>query len=106
MNAVDRSTARWPPVRAPSVALFPRLLDRGRRLRRRHAAASDLGSDVVDDAADGGAEALVVEVLVIVRLREIIGDVLHEGIGEAGLGALDDGNQEAAGGELRLGVLR
>src|ERR1700737_3242399 len=91
---------------APSIALLERGLDRGRRLLRRHAAAGDFRRDIVDDAAHRWTEALVIEVLVVVRLRQIVGDLSHECAFETGLATLDDGNQEVAGAEPRLHVLR
>src|SRR6185295_1476710 len=73
--------------RATSVALLARCLDRLGSVLRAHAAAGDLRGDIVDDAADRGAEALIIEVLVIVRLGQIGRDQLHEGIVEAGVRA-------------------
>src|SRR6266567_7451729 len=104
--ASTRSTARPSAVRAPSVALLPCGLDRGGGLSRRHATARDFRRDVIDDATDRWTETLVIEVLVIVRLRQIVGDLFHEGVVEAGFAALDHGDEEAGGGKSGLHVLR
>src|SRR5205085_9848874 len=66
----------------------------------------DLRRDIVDDAADRGAKALVIEVLMIVRLRQVGRDQLHEAIVEAGVGALHDWDDEIPGRQPRLHVLR
>src|SRR5262249_24355280 len=99
--------ARWraePGFRrggACSIALFPGGLDRLCRVRRLHAATGYLRGDVVDDAADRRAEALIVEVLVVARLRESAGDLFHEGVVEPGVGALHHRDDEITGREPR-----
>ena len=70
-SVVQRRRAGRTPRHA-SVALLPGGLDRLRGLLRRHAAAGDLRRDVVDDAPDRRTERLVVEVLVIVRARDVL----------------------------------
>ena len=73
---------------------------------RRHAATGDLGGDVVDDAADRRTEALVVEVLVVVRLRQVVRRCCFmKALLRPASAPLTTGIEEVAGGQPRLHVL-
>ena len=88
----SRAAARWSARRTHrrgrQLPCFHAALDRLRGILRRHAAAGDLGGDVVHHAADRGPERLIVEVLVVVRARDVLRDVAQERRAEAGLRAL------------------
>src|SRR5438309_1965210 len=95
---------RPPTATAPAncrlIALLPGRFDRLGRLFRVHAPARHLGDDVVDRAADGWAERLVIEVLVIGGTPEIVGDLAHERAAQRLVGPLDRGDEEARSRQL------
>src|SRR6266550_387277 len=94
------------PVHPPSVSLLVGVLDRLVGLLGRHASAGDFSRDVIDHAPDRRAEALIIEVLVIVGPGQVLRDRSHQRTCEPLIGALEDRNQKVAGGEALLDVAR